>query len=166
MPAGAASPAPYLSRLPLERVGESLTWRRASPLPALWAVWLATRTSPFLLATAPGADGDVGIYQRWYACCLSHGKFPLADPMWQYPPGAALVFWLPGRLPGGYVNSFVFLAIGCDLAITLMLCRAGPARRVPGRGLVLGVRRAAARRGHRRQVRYGPGRAFASPPCA
>jgi hypothetical protein len=127
MPAGAASPARYLGRLLWGRVGESLTWRRSIGLPALWAVWLATRTSLYLLATAPGGDGDVGIYQRWYACCLSHGKFPLADPMWQYPPGAALVLWLPGRLPGGYVKSFVLLAIGCDLAITLMLC--GRARR-------------------------------------
>ena len=94
---------------------------RGPPQVALWAVWLATRTALYLLATAPGADGDVGIYQWWYACCLSHGRFPLADPMWQYPPGAALVFWLPGHLPGGYVNSFVFLAIGCDLATTVML---------------------------------------------
>ena len=83
------------------------------------------RTALYLLATAPGEDGDVGIYQRWYACCFSHGRFPLADPMWQYPPGAALVFWLPGHLPGGYVNSFVFLAIGCDLATTLMLAARG-----------------------------------------
>ncbi len=90
----------------------------------LWAVWLATRAGFYLLVTGPGADGDVGIYQRWYACCLSHGRFPLADPMWQYPPGAALVLWLPGRLPGGYVHNFVFLALGSDLAITLMLCRA------------------------------------------
>ncbi|MGH3195264.1 MAG: glycosyltransferase 87 family protein [Streptosporangiaceae bacterium] len=104
-----------------------LTWRRSIGLPVLWAVWLATRTWLYLLATAPGGDGDVGIYQRWYACCLAHGRFPLADPMWQYPPGAALVLWLPGRPPGGYVNSFVFLAIGCDLAIILMLC--GRARR-------------------------------------
>jgi Glycosyltransferase family 87 len=89
---------------------------------ALWAVWLATRTVLYLLDTAPRMSGDVGIYQRWYACCLSHGAFPVGDPMWQYPPGAALVFWLPGRLPGGYLNNFVLLAIGCDLAITLMLC--------------------------------------------
>jgi len=84
--------------------------------------WLATRTALFLHATAPGRDGDAGLYQRWYACCLSHGAFPVADPRWQYPPGAALVFWLPGRLPGSYVENFMFLAIGCDLAITLMLC--------------------------------------------
>ena len=86
------------------------------------AVWLATRTALYLHATAPGRDGDVGLYQRWYACCFSHGALPVADPRWQYPPGAALVFWLPGRLPGSYVDDFMFLAIGCDLAITLMLC--------------------------------------------
>ena len=88
---------------------------------ALWAVWLATRAGFYLLATAPGGDGDVGIYQRWYECCLSHGSFPAADPMWQYPAGAALVLWLPGRLPGRYPVSFVLLALGCDLAITVML---------------------------------------------
>lgn len=88
---------------------------------ALWPLWVVTRTVLYLLATAPHMNGDVGIYQRWYACCLSRGSFPAADPMWQYPPGAALVFWLPGRLPGGYVRDFVLLAIGCDLAITVML---------------------------------------------
>jgi hypothetical protein len=97
--------------------------RRIGTRPAgLWAVWLATRTVLYLLSAGPHMDGDVGIYQRWYACCLSHGAFPVADPMWQYPPGAALVFWLPGRLPGGYPRAFTVLAIACDLAITLMLC--------------------------------------------
>jgi Glycosyltransferase family 87 len=102
--------------------GEFMT-RRKGILPfALWAVWLTTRTVLYLLVTAPHMNGDVGIYQHWYACCLSHGAFPVADPMWQYPPGAALAFWLPGRLPGGYTDDFVLLAIGCDLAVTLMLC--------------------------------------------
>jgi hypothetical protein len=95
---------------------------RPAALWALWALWLATRTVLFLVDSAPRMSGDVGIYQHWYACCLSHGAFPVADPMWQYPPGAALVFWLPGRLPGGYLTNFVLLAIGCDLAVTLMLC--------------------------------------------
>jgi hypothetical protein len=94
---------------------------------ALWAVWLATRAVLYLLTTAPGGDGDVGVYQWWYACCLSHGSVPAADPMWQYPPGAALAIWLPGRLAGSYPDNFVLLAIGCDLAITVMLC--GLARR-------------------------------------
>jgi hypothetical protein len=104
-----------------------MAWRKIITSPVLWVVWLGTRTALYLLATAPGLTGDIGIYQRWYACCFSHGTFPVADPMWQYPPGAALVFWLPGRLPGSYVDYFVFLALGCDLAITAMLC--SPARR-------------------------------------
>ena len=99
-----------------------MTWRKSIPSLALWAVWLATRTALYLPATVPGRDGDAGLYQRWYGCCFSHGTFPVGDPMWQYPPGAALVFWLPGRLPGSYVENFMFLAIGCDLAITVMLC--------------------------------------------
>jgi hypothetical protein len=96
--------------------------RDRSSIAALWAVWLATRTGLYLLATVGGPTGDVGIYQRWYSCCLSRGTFPLADQKWQYPPGAALVFWLPGHLPGGYPSNFAFLAIGCDLAVTLLLC--------------------------------------------
>jgi hypothetical protein len=99
-----------------------MTRRNGISSVALWAVWLATRTVLYLDVTPPGMSGDVGIYQRWYACCLAHGAFPVSDPMWQYPPGAALAFWLPGHLPGGYVSSFVLLMIGCDLAITLMLC--------------------------------------------
>jgi len=95
-----------------------------SQVPALWAVWLATRLGLYWLVNLPGGNGDVGIYQRWYACCFSHGRFPLADPMWQYPPGAALTIWLPGHLPFSYTDSFVLPAIGCDLAITLMLCAA------------------------------------------
>ena len=99
-----------------------VAWRKNISSTVLWVVWLATRTSLYLPATVPGRDGDAGLYQRWYACCFSHGTFPVGDPMWQYPPGAALAFWLPGRLPGSYVDHFVFLALGCDLAITVMLC--------------------------------------------
>ena len=98
-----------------------MAWRKSIPSPVLWMVWLATRTGLYLHATVPGRIGDAGLYQRWYACCFSHGTFPVADPMWQYPPGAGLVFWLPGRLPGSYVEHFMVLAIGCDLAITVML---------------------------------------------
>jgi Glycosyltransferase family 87 len=99
-------------------------WRRSIPAWALWAIWLATRAALYLLVTVPRRPGDIGIYQRWYACCLSHGRFPTADPLWQYPPGAALAFWLPGRLPGGYLDSFALLITACDLAVTLMLCAA------------------------------------------
>jgi hypothetical protein len=90
----------------------------------LWAVWLASRAVLFRLVTAPSMIGDVGLYQRWYTCCLSRHAFPAGDPMWQYPPGAGLVFWLAGRLPGRYPDSFALLAIGSDLAVTLILCAA------------------------------------------
>jgi hypothetical protein len=89
---------------------------------ALWVIWLASRTVIYLLATRPDLLGDIGTYEHWYVCCLSHGTFPLADPMWQYPPGAALAFWLPGRVPGDYADNFGLFAIGCDLAVTVMLC--------------------------------------------
>jgi hypothetical protein len=98
--------------------------RKRLSLAAAWAVWLATRAVLYVLATPPYRLGDVVVYQRWYTCCLSHHAFPAADPMWQYPPGAALIFWLPGRLPGDYLDNFALLAIGCDLAVTLMLCSA------------------------------------------
>lgn len=89
---------------------------------AAWAIWLASRAVIFVLATRPDLLGDIGSYQHWYLCCFSHGTFPLSDPMWQYPPAAALAFWLPGRLPGGYADNFGLFAIGCDLAVTVMLC--------------------------------------------
>ena len=98
---------------------------RRLPAGAVWAAWLATRAGLYLIAMAPGQGGDVGIYQRWYGCCFAHGTYPLADPLWQYPPGAALVFWLPGHLPGGYLSSFVLLMLACDLAITCLLRGAG-----------------------------------------
>ena len=88
---------------------------------ALWALWLASRAVLYLIGTVPRYVGDVGLYQHWYACCLSRHFFPAADPMWQYPPGAAGVFWLTGHLPGGYVDDFAFLAVGCDLAVTVFL---------------------------------------------
>jgi hypothetical protein len=109
-------------RPPMRHAGDMMTRRKSIPSLVLWVVWLATRTDLYLHANGPGRDGDAGLYQQWYACCLSHGAFPVADPRWQYPPGAGLVFWLPGRLPGSYVEAFMVLAIGCDLAITFMLC--------------------------------------------
>jgi Glycosyltransferase family 87 len=96
--------------------------RRYAGWTALWVVWLASRAVIYVLATRPQLLGDIGSYQHWYVCCLSRGTFPLSDPMWQYPPGAALAFWLPGRLPGGYVDNFGLFAIGCDLAVSVMLC--------------------------------------------
>ena len=98
--------------------------RKYLSLSALWALWLVTRAVLYLVGTNPRFVGDVGLYQHWYACCLSRLAVPAADPMWQYPPGAAVVFWLPGRLPGSYLDNFTFLAVSCDLAVTVILCLA------------------------------------------
>lgn len=92
----------------------------------LLAGWLATRAVLFVLATsrgAPGYHGDIGIYQHWYDCCLAHAAFPAADPKWQYPPGAAVVFWIPGIIPGGYVRNFIVFALVCDLTVLVLLAR-------------------------------------------
>jgi len=96
-------------------------WRKHLPSLALWALWLASRTVLYLIGTAPRFVGDAGLYQHWYVCCLSRHAFPSSDPMWQYPPGAGLVLWLAGRLPGSYVDDFALLATGCDLAVTVAL---------------------------------------------
>jgi Glycosyltransferase family 87 len=88
---------------------------------ALWALWLVSRTVIYLAGTVPRLAGDVGLYQHWYVCCLSRHAFPSADPMWQYPPGAGLALWLPGRLPGSYLDHFALLAAGCDLVVTIVL---------------------------------------------
>lgn len=108
----------------LARVGglrDWRSWRKHLPSFALWALWLASRAVLYRVGTIPRFIGDAGLYQHWYACCLSRDAFPSADPMWQYPPGAGLVLWLPGRLPGSYVDAFALLATGCDLAITIVL---------------------------------------------
>jgi hypothetical protein len=96
-------------------------WRKHLPSLARWALWLVTRAVLYLVGTVPRFVGDAGLYQHWYACCLSRHAFPSADPMWQYPPGAGVVLWLAGRLPGTYLDAFALLATGCDLAVTIAL---------------------------------------------
>jgi hypothetical protein len=123
LPAAQRAAAGLTSRL--RRAGEFTAARSGLRSGALWVVWLVSRADLYRAAVVTNMNGDVGIYQHWYSCCLSRGTFPVSDLMWQYPPGAALVFWLPGRLPGGYVSNFALLAIGCDLAVTLMLCARG-----------------------------------------
>jgi glycosyl transferase family 87 len=99
-------------------------WRKQPPSYVLWAVWLVSRAILYATGTVPRLAGDVGLYQHWYVCCLARHAFPAGDPMWQYPPGAGLVLWLPGPLPGGYLDDFALLAVGCDLAVTVVLAAA------------------------------------------
>jgi hypothetical protein len=88
--------------------------------------WLATRLwvllSGFGIIFYPESDflfSDVHLYD-WWAGNIADSFFPINDPMWQYPPLAAVVF-LSGYLMAGNTVGFVFLATIADLAIYLLL---------------------------------------------
>ncbi|WP_029386851.1 glycosyltransferase 87 family protein [Streptomyces leeuwenhoekii] len=103
----------------------------------LLAAWAATRLILLLFVfkvyVFPGPDvtTDVSvIYQGWYGV-LRTGSFPLDDVTWQYPPGAALAILSPALLPfWDYATAFFVLACLADLAVLVLLTRAG---RRPGR---------------------------------
>lgn len=88
--------------------------------------WFATRLwvvlSGFSIALYPDSEflfSDVRLYD-WWAGNIVDGFFPINDPMWQYPPLAALVF-LAGYLIAPNAVGFVFLALLADLAIMILL---------------------------------------------
>jgi len=91
--------------------------------------WFVTRLwvllSGFSILLYPKSEylfSDVRLYD-WWAGNIADGFFPINDPMWQYPPLAALVF-LAGYLIAPNAVGFVFLALLADLAImTLLLIR-------------------------------------------
>ena len=92
--------------------------------------WLATRLwvllSGFGIIFYPESEflfSDVRLYD-WWAGNIADSFFPINDPMWQYPPLAAVVF-LAGYLIAGNTVGFVFLATMADLAIYLLLLRRG-----------------------------------------
>ena len=92
--------------------------------------WVATRVwvllSGFGLIFYPESEflfSDVRLYD-WWAGNIADSYFPINDPMWQYPPLAAVVF-LAGYLLAGNTVGFVFLATVADLAIFLLLVRTG-----------------------------------------
>ncbi len=109
------------------------------PLLALAAVWLVTRVGMLVLLAGDSLGiGGVGhevqlLYRHWYGE-FAHGAFPLADPAWQYPPGAGLVIMAPGLLMPwlGYTQAFVALTLLADAAITLGLAVADRSRLTHG----------------------------------
>ncbi|CAL9586602.1 glycosyltransferase 87 family protein [Streptomyces sp. enrichment culture] len=112
------------------------TAARESPAPLL-LLWGLTRAALLLcvlkVVVLPGPDvtSDVSvIYRGWYEV-LRTGTFPLDDVTWQYPPAAALAILSPGLLPFlEYATAFFALALLADLAVLVLLVRAG---RRPGR---------------------------------
>ena len=92
--------------------------------------WLATRVwvllSGFGIIFYPKSEflfSDVRLYD-WWAGNIADSFFPINDPMWQYPPLAAVVF-LVGYLIAGNTVGFVFLALLADFAIYWLLFRRG-----------------------------------------
>ncbi|MFY1650634.1 glycosyltransferase 87 family protein [Solwaraspora sp. WMMB762] len=102
-------------------------------VPATVLVWLVTRAALMAVYAqlVPGFDAgevfaDVDLYRRWSGQ-LRDGRVPSADPMWQYPPGAAALFvavgWLAESTRTGYTTVFVLFALGADLVVLLALIR-------------------------------------------
>jgi Glycosyltransferase family 87 len=90
--------------------------------------WVLTRAPMYLIDAGVIHDhwrrfyvGDVvQTYEDWLRL-FAHGRFPHADPRWQYPPGAEAILSLPRLLPGSYLGSFLLIELLCDLLITVLL---------------------------------------------
>jgi hypothetical protein len=92
--------------------------------------WLTTRVwvllSGFSVIYYPQSEflfSDVRLYD-WWAGNIADAHFPINDPMWQYPPLAAVVF-LVGYLIAGNTVGFVFLALIADLAVFILVIQRG-----------------------------------------
>lgn len=96
----------------------------------LISLWVISRVwvllSGFQVIGYPQGESlfaDVRLYD-WWAGNMQDGHFPINDPMWQYPPLAALVFLL-GYLIAPQTIGFVFLATAIDALIFYFLLEAG-----------------------------------------
>lgn len=99
-------------------------WRPSAP--AVIVGWFATRAL-ILLQLLIWADNflpDVRLYSTW-TILLADRQFPVGDAYWQYPPGAGVLFALSRYAGPDPVFGFVVLAFLADLALLLLLLRAG-----------------------------------------
>ena len=67
---------------------------------------------------------DVHLYWSWSQVILS-GHYPIADPMWQYPPLAGFVFALGANITSDPKIGFMLLALLADAVIFGWLLRRG-----------------------------------------
>lgn len=100
---------------------------RLLPLASAWALTrLWVLLSGFQIIAYPESRylfSDVRLYDLWSSNLVA-GTFPVNDPMWQYPPLAALVF-LAGYLIAPNTVGFVFLALIADSLIFGLLIGRG-----------------------------------------
>ncbi|GAA2130479.1 glycosyltransferase family 87 protein [Kitasatospora kazusensis] len=114
-------------------------WRNPATWPtdvlAPLGYWASSRLLMIMTVFSSGenAKGEVHrLYEKW-AHLLAGGSYPLGDPTWQYPPGAAGVMLAPKLVPGvNYVQGFVAVTCLADLLIVGALVWQG---RRPGRTL-------------------------------
>lgn len=82
---------------------------------------------PLGLFVYPGGTlltDDVHLYWTWSEVVLS-GHYPIADPMWQYPPLAGFVFALGAHITSNPTLGFMLLALLADAIIFGWLLRRG-----------------------------------------
>lgn len=91
-------------------------------------MWVLTRSwvilSGFALVPYPQSEflfSDVRLYD-WWAGNILDGHFPINDPMWQYPPLAAVIFAVGYAIAHETVG-FVFLALIADALLFTAVVR-------------------------------------------
>lgn len=101
---------------------------RSAVLPAAGWLWTRGVLLLFTYNVVPYIShgdivGDVQTYNRW-SQAFALGHFPMHDPQWQYPPGAAFVIVLPRVVRSvtglSYYTAFYAMAVLADL-ITFLL---------------------------------------------
>lgn len=86
----------------------------------LWAIGSGMSVLPYPLSQY--LFSDVQLYD-WWASNISDGHFPINDPMWQYPPLAAAIFFA-GYLVAPNTIGFVALAVAADACVLAALIHA------------------------------------------
>lgn len=103
---------------------------------AIIGAWVLSRALlvGFITGLVPYPDGpsvinDVKLYAEW-SNLLVTGRFPIGDDMWQYPPGAGVIFAVAALIGTNPVAAIVGIVLACDLAVLVILLVAGRRRRV------------------------------------
>ena len=112
-----------ISRLRGSVVALALTWVVSR------ALLLGTLTGLVPYPDGPSILNDVKLYSEWSSLLVT-GRFPIGDDMWQYPPGAGIVFAIAAVIGSNPVAAFAIIALTCDLATLAVLAAAGRRRRV------------------------------------
>lgn len=95
----------------------------------LWVILSGFKLIPY--AQAEFLFSDVRLYD-WWAGNILDGHFPINDPMWQYPPLAAVIF-AAGYAIAPQTVGFVLLALLADLALQHSLVKHGKENLLPGK---------------------------------